>query len=84
LRYKTQTQEAIMKEVTIIGLNIAKNVFQAHGAYQDGGVAFRKKLSRGKVLSFCQHNRHALWHWKHVQVRTIGGVRLAELVTKCD
>ena len=41
-----------MKEVTIIGLDIAKNTFQAHGAYQDGGVAFRKKLSRGKVLSF--------------------------------
>lgn len=41
-----------MKEVTIIGLDIAKNIFQAHGAYQDGGVAFRKKLSRGKVLSF--------------------------------
>jgi transposase len=52
LRYETQTQEAIMKEVTIIGLDIAKNTFQAHGAYLGGGVAFRKKLSCGKVLSF--------------------------------
>lgn len=41
-----------MKEVSIIGLEIAKNMFQAHGATADGGVVFRKKLARGKVLEF--------------------------------
>lgn len=41
-----------MDEVSIIGLDIAKNTFQAHGAAADGGVVFRKKLARGKVLEF--------------------------------
>lgn len=35
---------------TTIGLDIAKNVFQAHGV--DAKVEFRKKLARAKVLEF--------------------------------
>jgi len=34
-----------MKEVSIIGVDLAKNVFQLHGAAADGTVLFRKKLS---------------------------------------
>ena len=41
-----------MEEVTIIGIDLAKNSFQLHGAQSDGSVAFRRKLSRGKVLDF--------------------------------
>lgn len=41
-----------MTEVTIVGLDLAKRVFQVHGATADGGVAIRKKLSRGQVLAF--------------------------------
>ena len=41
-----------MEKVSIIGLDLAKRSFQAHGARADGGVAFRKKLSREKVLAF--------------------------------
>ncbi len=41
-----------MTEATIIGLDLAKNVFQAHGARADGSVAFRIKLVRTKVLAF--------------------------------
>jgi transposase len=41
-----------MEKVSIIGLDLAKRSFQAHGAHADGGVAFRKKLSREKVLAF--------------------------------
>lgn len=41
-----------MNEISIIGLDLAKNVFQAHGARADGAVAFRKKLRRAQVLSF--------------------------------
>jgi len=37
-----------MKEVSIIGVDLAKNVFQLHGATADGTVLFRKKLSRRK------------------------------------
>jgi transposase len=41
-----------MENVSIIGLDLAKRSFQAHGALADGAVAFRKKLSREKVLAF--------------------------------
>ena len=41
-----------MVQVTIIGIDLAKNSLQLHGARVDGSVAFRKKLSRGKVLDF--------------------------------
>jgi transposase len=41
-----------MTEVATIGLDLAKNVFQAHGAGADGTVVFRKKLRREQVLRF--------------------------------
>jgi len=41
-----------MKEVNIVGLDLAKRIFQAHGARADGSVVFRKKLSPGQVLAF--------------------------------
>jgi transposase len=34
-----------MTTATIIGLDLAKNVFHAHGASEAGAVVFRKKLS---------------------------------------
>ena len=41
-----------MEEVRIIGIDLAKRSFQVHGARADGSVAYRKKLSRGKLLGF--------------------------------
>ena len=41
-----------MEQVNIIGIDLAKQGFQLHGARPDGSVAFRKKLTRGKVLDF--------------------------------
>lgn len=41
-----------MSEVSIIGLDIAKNVFQAHGADGSGRALFSRKISRGKLLEF--------------------------------
>ncbi len=41
-----------MEQATIIGIDLAKRSFQVHGARADGSVAFRKKLSRDKVLGF--------------------------------
>ena len=43
-----------MEAVTIIGVDLAKNVFQLHGAAEDGSVVFRRKLSRlqfGKFMA---------------------------------
>ena len=41
-----------MEEVRLIGLDIAKTTFQAYGVTAYGGVAFRKKRARRKVLEF--------------------------------
>ena len=41
-----------MSEVRTIGLDLAKNVFQVHGADASGAVVFRKQLRRGQVLKF--------------------------------
>lgn len=46
-----------MNEVSIIGLDLAKNVFQAHGAGVDGSVVFRRKLSRAQLLKFLSEQR---------------------------
>lgn len=43
-----------MKEVSIIGVDLAKQVFQLHGATEEGEVVFRKKLSRKQFFSFMQ------------------------------
>lgn len=41
-----------MEEVTTIGLDLAKNVFQVHGADEAGRVVVRKRLRRRQVLEF--------------------------------
>jgi len=41
-----------VSQVTTIGLDIAKNVFHAHGADERGAMVFSRKLSRAKLLDF--------------------------------
>ncbi len=38
-------------QVTTIGLDIAKNVFQVHGVDAEGRVVLRKKVRRDKLLA---------------------------------
>src|SRR5262245_55136048 len=41
-----------MGEVSTIGLDIAKSVFQIHGVDADGSVVIRTRVSRSKVVQF--------------------------------
>ena len=41
-----------MKNVSTIGLDLAKNVFQVHGAEDDGTPVFNRKLRRSEVMKF--------------------------------
>ena len=41
-----------MEEVITIGLDIAKSVFQAHGADAVGRPLFSRRITRGKLLEF--------------------------------
>jgi hypothetical protein len=51
-----------MSKATIIGVDLAKNVFQPHGAAADGTVTFRKKLSRRRpaVTAVCSERVNGL------------------------
>ena len=41
-----------MARFSMIGIDLAKNSFQLHGAAADGSVVFRRTLTRGKVMDF--------------------------------
>ena len=41
-----------MSEITTIGLDLAKHVFQVHGVDAQGTTVPRKRLRRGQVLAF--------------------------------
>ncbi len=41
-----------MSEISTIGLDLAKNVFQVHGADCDGQVVLRRQLRRSQVETF--------------------------------
>ena len=41
-----------MKDITTIGLDTAKSVFQVHGVDADGEVVLRRQLKRRQVLAF--------------------------------
>ena len=41
-----------MLEITTVGLDVAKNVFQLHGADASGRAILRKRLRRDQVLAF--------------------------------
>jgi hypothetical protein len=45
-------RETSEMQVTTIGLDIAKNLFQVHGIDARGRVVLRKRLTRTKVLTF--------------------------------
>jgi transposase len=45
-------KEAIRMQISTIGIDLAKRVFQIHGVDQDGNVVLRKQLRRAQVLGF--------------------------------
>lgn len=76
-----------MKEVSIVGLDLAKRVFQVHAAGADGGVVLRRKLSRGQVLAFFAELPRCIVAMEacataHYWTREIGEVRLLPAYVK--
>ncbi len=41
-----------MEKITVIGLDLAKNIFQVHGANARGKKLLSKKLKRSEVMEF--------------------------------
>ncbi len=40
------------RKISVVGLDIAKNVFQLHGVDAGGGVVLRRKIRRSELLAF--------------------------------
>ena len=70
-------------QITTIGLDIAKNVFQVHGIDAAEKVIVRKQLRRGQMLASSRRCRLALWAWKPARRPTIGHVNSGSLATRC-
>jgi transposase len=48
----TTAKEASVSEISTVGVDLAKSVFQIHGADARGAVVLRKKLRRAQVVNF--------------------------------
>ena len=70
-------------QVTTIGLDIAKNVFQVHGIDAAEKVVVRKQLRRRQVLEFFKDCLLALSAWKPAPRLIIGRVNSRNLATGC-
>ncbi len=60
-------------QITTIGLDIAKNVFQVHGIDAAEKVIVRKQLRRGKIIAFFEALAPCLVGMEPVPRREIGG-----------
>ncbi len=72
-----------MGEVSTIGIDIAKLVFQVHGVDTDGAVVIRKRVGRTKILNFFTDLPPCLLAWRRAQPLTIGHESLRGLDMTC-
>lgn len=49
-----------MSELTIVGIDLAKSVFQIHGVDENGKVLVRRQLRRGQLLAFFEERPRCL------------------------
>ncbi len=86
---ETAQQRSHPLQVTTVGLNLAKNVFQVHGVTDDGEVAFNRALRRAQLLKFFERLDPCLvgieacgtgHHWARELVRLGHDVKLIPAV----
>jgi transposase len=71
-----------MNKASTIGLDLAKQVFQVHGADATGAVVFRRRLRRTAVLQFFASQapcRVAELRWKPALLRIYWGRELSRI-----
>jgi hypothetical protein len=79
-----QEREPSMSEITTIGLDLAKHVFQVHGVDAEGTTVLRRRLRRNQVLDSSADFRAALSGWKPVQRPTTGRASWPQSGMRCD
>lgn len=59
-------------QINVVGLDIAKQVFQVHAVDAEGRMVAQIRLRRGQVLDHFRRCRHAQWLWRLARPRTTG------------
>lgn len=59
---------SIMSNIKVLGIDLAKDVFQLHGTDEKGKVVLRKRLTRKKLIQFMSNLPHCL-----VGIESCGG-----------
>jgi hypothetical protein len=72
-----------MSEITTVGLDLAKNVFQVHGADGAGRTFLRKKPRQDQVLAFFCQLPPCVVAWKPAAARISGAERSASWAMRC-
>ena len=62
-------------ETKVVGLDVAKNVFQVHGVDRRGETVVRKRLRRSQVAGFFRHQTPCLIGIEATRVRALLGSR---------
>jgi transposase len=60
-------------DITTVGLDVAKQVFQVHGVDAHGQVVVRKQLRRKKGVEYLRNFPPVRWGWKLVAAVISGG-----------
>ena len=72
-------------EITTVGLDIAKRVFQLHGVDAAGKAVLRRKLQRSEVLIRSSRLYRLVWSALRLAARRIiGRVRSGRWGMRCD
>ena len=69
-----------MSEVITIGLDIAKQVFHAHGADTTGATVFSRRVTRAKLIPFLRHSRRGACQQDGTD--NLGGARQGRRITE--
>jgi transposase len=59
-------------QVAIIGLDIAKHIFQVHGTDARGRMVLRRRLRRHEVVPFFANLAQCTVDWRRAEERTSG------------
>ena len=70
-------------QVSTIGVDIAKNVFQVHGVDSAGKVVITRQLRRKQVIDFFSKIPACLVGMEPAELLIIGRVNSPSLVTPC-
>jgi transposase len=73
-----------MGEITTVGLDLAKHVFQVHGVDANGAAILRKQLRRAQLLAFFNKLPRCLVGMEACAEHITGRGNCVRWATRCD